>query len=53
MDAFYNWVKTDLFGQPPESSTLHLKQNDLFSESLDKTYERMLDNLIGLPYIKG
>lgn len=53
MDAFYNWVKTDLFGQPPESSTLHLKQNDLFSESLHKTYERMLDNLIGLPYIKG
>ena len=53
MDAFYNWVKTDLFGQPPESSTLHLKQNDLFSESLDKTYSRMLDNLIGLPYIKG
>jgi len=53
MDAFYNWVKTDLFGQPPESSTLHLKQNDLFSESLHKTYERMLDNIIGLPYIKG
>ena len=53
MDAFYNWVKTDLFGQPPESSTLHLKQDDLFSESLHKTYERMLDNLIGLPFIKG
>jgi hypothetical protein len=28
-------------------------QDNLFSESLDKTYSRMLDNLIGLPYIKG
>lgn len=28
-------------------------QTELFKESLDKTYERMLDNLIGLPYIKG
>lgn len=51
MDAFYNWVKTDLFGQAPENATLHMKQNDLFSESLDKTYARMLDKIIGLPYI--
>lgn len=51
MDAFYNWVKTDLFGQAPENATLHMKQNDLFSESLDKTYSRMLDKIIGLPYI--
>ena len=51
MDAFYNWVKTDLFGQAPETATLHMKQNDLFSESLDKTYARMLDKIIGLPYI--
>ena len=28
-------------------------QTELFKESLDKTYSRMLDNLIGLPYIKG
>ena len=28
-------------------------QTELFKESLDKTYERMLDNIIGLPYIKG
>ena len=53
MDNFYILVKNDLFRQPPESSTLHMKQDDLFSESLDKTYERMLDNLIGLPYLKG
>jgi len=28
-------------------------QTELFKESLDRTYSRMLDNLIGLPYIKG
>jgi chromosome segregation ATPase len=28
-------------------------QTELFKESLHKTYSRMLDNLIGLPYIKG
>ena len=27
-------------------------QHELFSESLDKTYARMLDNIIGLDYIK-
>ena len=56
LNNFFSWVKDDLFQQPPETSTVHMKQkaqNNLFSESLDKTYSRMLDNLIGLPYIKG
>ena len=56
LNNFFSWVKDDLFQQPPETSTVHMKQkaqDNLFSESLDKTYERMLDNLIGLPYIKG
>jgi chromosome segregation ATPase len=51
MNDFMVFVKTNLFRQPPESSTLHMRQDDLFSESLDKTYSRMLDKLIGLPYI--
>ena len=51
MDAFYTFVKSKLFRQAPETSTLHMKQDDLFSESLDKTYSRMLDKIIGLPYI--
>ena len=56
LNNFFSWVKDDLFQQAPETSTVHMKQkaqDNLFSESLDKTYERMLDNLIGLPYIKG
>jgi chromosome segregation ATPase len=56
LNNFFSWVKDDLFQQPPETSTVHMKQkaqDNLFSESLDKTYSRMLDNLIGLPYIKG
>ena len=49
MTAFLNLVKMTLFSQPVEIS----HQDELFKESLDKTYSRMLDNLIGLPYIKG
>jgi len=49
MTAFLNLVKMTLFSQPVEIS----HQEELFRESLDKTYSRMLDNLIGLPYIKG
>ena len=44
-----NWmtvVKDKLWEQPIQ------KQLDLFNESLDKTYARMLDNIIGLDYIK-
>lgn len=36
-------VKMKLWEQPV--------QQEMFSESLDKTYERMLDKIIGLPYI--
>lgn len=49
MDAYLELVKMTLFSQPVEIS----HQTELFKESLDKTYSRMLDNLIGLPYIKG
>ena len=49
MDAYLDLVKMTLFSQPVEIS----HQTELFKESLDKTYSRMLDNLIGLPYIKG
>jgi chromosome segregation ATPase len=52
LNKFLTWVKHELFRIPPES-ILHLKQDDLFAESLDRTYARMLDKLIGLPYIKG
>jgi uncharacterized protein YigA (DUF484 family) len=43
-----NWlvvVKSKLWEQPAE------QQLELFTESLDKTYSRMLDKIIGLPYI--
>jgi chromosome segregation ATPase len=43
-----NWlvvVKSKLWEQPVEN------QLELFSEGLDKTYVRMLDKIIGLPYI--
>jgi uncharacterized coiled-coil DUF342 family protein len=43
-----NWlvvVKSKLWEQPVEN------QLELFTESLDKTYSRMLDKIIGLPYI--
>jgi len=50
MDAYLDLVKMTLFSQPVEIS----HQDDLpLRESLHKTYERMLDNIIGLPYIKG
>ena len=48
MDAYLDLVKMTLFGQPVEIS----HQDELFKESLEKTYERMLDNVIGLSYIK-
>ena len=44
-----NWmtvVKDKLWEQPIQ------KQLDLFNESLDKTYSRMLDDIIKLSYIK-
>ena len=44
-----NWmtvVKNKLWEQPIQ------KQLDLFNESLDKTYSRMLDDIINLAYIK-
>jgi hypothetical protein len=44
-----NWlvvVKSKLWEQPVQN------QLNLFKEGLDKTYARMLDNLIGLDYIK-
>jgi len=49
MDAYLELVRMTLFSQPVEIS----HQDELFKESLDKTYSRMLDNIIGLPYIKG
>ena len=53
LNNFFSWVKDDLFQQAPETSTVHMKkQNELFNESLDKTYARMLDDIIGLAYIK-
>ena len=47
MDIYMTAVKVDLFRQPVEQ-----EQIDLFNESLESTYERMLDNVIGLSYIK-
>jgi len=51
MDSYLTLVKRTLFSQPPEP-TLYMQQNELFTESLDKTYARMLDDIIGLSYIK-
>ena len=48
MDAYLDLVKMTLFSQPAEIS----HQDDLpLREGLHKTYERMLDKIIGLPYI--
>ena len=48
MDAYLELVRGTLFSQPVEIS----HQDDLpLRENLHKTYERMLDNIIGLPYI--
>ena len=51
MDSYLTLVKRTLFSQP-SNPTLHMQPNELFNESLDKTYARMLDNIIGLDYIK-
>ena len=51
MDSYLTLVKRTLFSQPP-NPTLYMQPNDLFAESLDKTYARMLDDIIGLSYIK-
>jgi hypothetical protein len=51
MDSYLTLVKRTLFSQPP-NPTLYMQPNELFTESLDKTYARMLDNIIGLDYIK-
>ena len=48
MDNYLKLVKRTLFSQPVEIS----HQDDLpLREGLDKTYARMLDKIIGLPYI--
>jgi len=44
-----DWMENDVKSNLEQE----VAQTELFKESLDKTYERMLDNLIGLPYIKG
>jgi len=51
MDSYLTLVKRTLFSQP-SNSTLYMQPNELFHEGLDKTYARMLDNIIGLDYIK-
>ena len=51
MDSYLTLVKRTLFSQPA-NPTLYMQPNELFTESLDKTYARMLDNIIGLDYIK-
>ena len=51
MDSYLTLVKRTLFSQP-SNPTLHMQPNKLFNESLDKTYARMLDDIIGLAYIK-
>jgi hypothetical protein len=51
MDSYLTLVKRTLFGQP-SNPTLYMQPNELFNESLAKTYARMLDNIIGLDYIK-
>jgi hypothetical protein len=51
MDSYLTLVKRTLFSQPA-NPTLYMQPNELFTESLNKTYARMLDNIIGLDYIK-
>jgi hypothetical protein len=51
MDSYLILVKRTLFSQP-SNPTLYMQPNELFTESLDKTYARMLDDIIGLAYIK-
>ena len=51
MDAYLSLVKMTLFSQPVEIS--HQEELPLgMNESLEDTYARMLDNVIGLSYIK-
>jgi len=52
MDSYLTLVKRTLFSQPSNSTLYMQPNNELFNESLDKTYARMLDNIIGLDYIK-
>jgi hypothetical protein len=51
MDSYLILVKRTLFSQP-SNPTLYMQPNELFTESLDKTYARMLDDIINLAYIK-
>jgi len=51
MDSYLILVKRTLFSQP-SNPTLYMQPNELFNESLDKTYSRMLDDIINLAYIK-
>ena len=52
MDSYLTLVKRTLFSQPSNSTLYMQPNNELFNESLDKTYSRMLDDIIGLNYIK-
>ena len=52
MDSYLTLVKRTLFSQPSNPTLYMQPNNELFNESLDKTYARMLDNIIGLTYIK-
>jgi uncharacterized protein YigA (DUF484 family) len=52
MDSYLTLVKRTLFSQPSNSTLYMQPNNELFNESLDKTYARMLDDIIGLAYIK-
>ena len=51
MDSYLTLVKRTLFSQP-SNTTLYMQPNELFNENLAKTYSRMLDDIIGLDYIK-
>jgi hypothetical protein len=52
MDSYLTLVKRTLFSQPSNPTLYMQPNNELFNESLDKTYARMLDDIIGLDYIK-
>jgi hypothetical protein len=52
MDSYLTLVKRTLFSQPSNPTLYMQPNNELFNESLDKTYARMLDDIIGLSYIK-
>ena len=52
MDSYLTLVKRTLFSQPSNPTLYMQPNNELFNESLDKTYARMLDDIIGLAYIK-